>query len=54
MKNGSQDLIYWKKNLTVILAYFGLIFAVDLSHGWQNCNYSRTNEASGLRFSEKV
>ena len=33
-----------KKNLSVVLSYFGIIFTFALSHHWQNCNYSRANK----------
>ena len=31
----------------MVLAYIGLIFVFALSQRWQNCNYLRTNKATG-------
>ena len=35
-----MNIFHWKSNLTVFSAYFAFIFAFELSHRWQNYNYS--------------
>ena len=54
MKIDQRKQFYWKKKLTVSLAYSGLIFTFALNQDWQHCNYSKINKAILLKFSGNV